>query len=176
MPENLPSINLVGNRQISSFDKFINWALTIGRLIVILTEIIAVIAFVYRFSLDEKLSNLHTEINNKQAQLLTLRQDENKYRNLQERIELASTISLKSTRANKIIQDIILLAPPGVTINELTFSKDEVNLGLSANSVSSLTDFINPLKDYPEIKSISIDDIENKTSIGLLVNITATLK
>ena len=51
--ENSPaSINLVKKNEKSSVDKFINWTLSIGRLIVIITEIIAISAFLYRFSLD----------------------------------------------------------------------------------------------------------------------------
>lgn len=176
MPNNLSSINLIKNKQIPLFDKFMNWALTVGRLIIILTEIVAVLAFIYRFSLDERLIDLHSAIKQKQAIISLLKQDENKYRNLQDRIALASDLSEKNTKTNKIVLDIISLIPQGVKINSLTFNKDRIMINSNINSVPSLTDFINLLKDYPDIKSVSIDNIENKPFIGLSVTVTTMLK
>lgn len=176
MPENLPSINLVKSKQAPLFDRFINWALTVGRLIVIVTEVVAVAAFIYRFSLDDRLSDLHTDIKQKQNIISALKNDENKYRNLQDRIALASTFSEKSSKTNETIADIVNLLPEGVRINDLTLNKDRVNININIGSVSSLKNFIDPLKNYPKIKSISIDNIENKPSVGLSVNITAMLK
>lgn len=176
MPENSPSINLVKNKQIPFLDKFMNWALTAGRLIVIITEVVAVSAFIYRFSLDERIIDLHSAIKQKQTLVSLLRQDEDKYRNLQERIALASTISEKSAKTNKTVLDIISLVPPEVRMNDFIFNKDRINISVNLNSVSSLTDFIEPLKDYPKIKSLSIDTIDNKPSLGILVTVTAMLK
>ncbi len=172
MSESSPSINLVKDKQLPFLDKFMNWALTVGRLIVILTEIVALLAFVYRFSLDEKLIDLHSAIKQKQSLISLLKQDEDKYRNLQDRIVLASSLLEKNAKTNKIVLDIVRLTPQGTKIDSLTFNKDKLTINANINSVSSLTDFINVLKDYPDIKAISIDNIENKPSGGLLVTVT----
>ena len=176
MPNNLSSINLIKNKQIPLFDKFINWALTVGRLIVILTEIVAISAFIYRFSLDERLIDLHSSIKQQQNLISLLRQDENKYRNLQDRIALASSLMKKNVKTNKIVFDIVGLTPQGVKIDNLTFNKDKLTINADINFVSSLTDFINVLKDYPDIKAVSIDNIESEPAAGLSVDITIMLK
>jgi len=176
MPNNLPSINLVKNKQIPLFDKFMNWTLTIGRLIIIITEVVAVSAFVYRFSLDEKLVDLRSAIKQQQNIISVLKNDENKYRNLQDRIALASTFSTKATNSNQTITDIVSLIPNQVKINDLILNKDRINISVDVVSVSSLEDFIDSLRSYPNIKSISVDNIENKPSVGLSVDITTMLK
>ena len=176
MPNNLPSVNLVKNNEVSSFDRFIDWTLTIGRLIVIITEIIAVSAFVYRFSLDQKLVDLHSSIKQKQSIISSLKNDENKYRNLQDRIALAANFSEKAIKTTQTITDIGNLMPSQAKINNLVFNKNQVNIGTNVASVSLLADFINSLKNYNGIKSISIDSIENRTSAGLSVNVTTILK
>ncbi|MBI4089377.1 MAG: hypothetical protein HY424_01560 [Candidatus Levybacteria bacterium] len=176
MSESFPSINLVKNQQVPLLDRFMSWALTVGRLIVILTEIVAVIAFIYRFSLDEKLVDLHSKIKQKQTLISLLKSDENKYRNLQDRIALAATFSEKGSKANKTVKGIIDLMPPGIKIDNFTLNKDRINIDMNIASIPQLTAFINSLKSYPEIKSISIDNIENKPSLGLLVKITTILK
>ena len=176
MPNTLPSINLVKNKQIPLFDKFMDWALTVGRLIIILTEIVAVAAFIYRFSLDERLIDLHSSIKQKQTLVSLLKADEDKYRNLQDRIALASTLSEKNAKTNKIVLNIIELIPGGVKINNLILNKDRITIDADTNSVLALTNFINFLKDYPDIKSVSIDNIESKPLIGLSVTVTTMLK
>jgi hypothetical protein len=176
MQNNQPSINLVADRQISVFDKFINWALTIGRLIIIITELIAIAAFLYRFSLDERLANLHSSIKQKQGIVSALKNDESKYRNLQDRISIAGIFSDKGIKINKTIVDIENLIPSQINTNNLIFNKDQISLGVDIASTSSLSDLINSLKNYPGIKSISIDNIENVPSAGLSVDITTMLK
>ena len=176
MQNNQPSINLVADRQISAFDRFINWALTIGRLIIIVTEVIAIAAFLYRFSLDEQLANLHSSIKQKQEIVSALRSDESKYRNLQDRIAIAGIFSDKGIKTNKTIVDIENLIPIQININSLVFNKDKISLGLDIASTSSLSDLINSLNNYPGRKSISIDNIENVPSAGLSVDITTMLK
>src|SRR3989344_3965746 len=136
MPNNLPSINLIKNKQIPLFDKFMNWALTIGRLIVIITEVVAVLAFVYRFSLDEKLVDLHSEIKQQRNIVFALKNDENKYRNLQDRLAIASTFSAKGTKTNQTITDIVSLISNQAIINNLIFNKDRVNIDADITSIS----------------------------------------
>lgn len=176
MQNSLSSINLIKNKQVPFFDKFMNWALTAGRLIVIITEIVAISAFIYRFSLDERLIDLHSAIKEKQNLISLLKDDEDKYRNLQDRIALTSSLLEKNAKANKIVLDIVGLTPQGVKIDNLTFNKDKLTINADINSVPSLTDFINVLKDYPDIKAVSIDNIENKPTGGLLVTVTTMFK
>jgi len=176
MPTNLPSINLAKDKENSSFDKFIDWTLAIGRLVVIITEVIAVGAFIYRFSLDEKLVNLHSEIKKRQITISSLRNDENKFRNLQDRIALASSFSEKGIKTSQNITNFAKLIPEQVKINNLSLNKDQVNTNADVASVSLLSDFINSLKNSNTIKSISIDNIENNPSVGLSVIVTTALK
>lgn len=175
MPESLPSINLIKNK-IPFLDKFIDWALTVGRLIIIFTEVIAVAAFIYRFSLDEKLVDLHSSIKQKQAIVSLLKQDESKYRNLQDRLSLASTFAEKGNKTIKTFKDLISLTPQEIKFNTLTIDEEKISINANVNSRSSLKEFVDLLKSYPSITSVSIDNIENKPAIGLSINITTTLK
>lgn len=153
-----------------------NWTLTIGRLIVIITEVVAVIVFIYRFSLDEKIVNIHSSIKQQQNIISVLKNDENKYRNLQDRITLASTISTKADNTNQAIINILSLTSGQVKIGNFILNKDQIKLNIDVISTSSLEDFVNSLRSYENIKSVNIDNIENKPSSGLSVDITAILK
>jgi hypothetical protein len=176
MQNNQPSINLAKNKDISSFDNAIDWALAMGRLIVIITEIIAVAAFIYRFSLDGRLVNLHSEIKKKQDIVSSQQNAESKYRNLQSRLAMAAKLSASAFKTNQDITGFASLVPNQAIINNLIYKKSEVNIAVDVSSVSILADFIKSLKDSSIIKSININNIENKPSAGLSANITAVIK
>lgn len=175
--DNSPArINLVKKKEVATFDKFINWTLSIGRLIVIITEIIAISAFLYRFSLDEKLVSLHDEIEQKQKQLSLLKKDEENFRNLQGRLSLASKFAEEGVKTLKTFQDIIGFTPQEIKFSDLILKKDQTTISITANSISSLTQFVNSLKGYSKTKSVSIDSIENKPNVGLSIVVTALFK
>lgn len=169
-------INLVKKEETASFDRFMNWALGIGRLIVIIAEIIAIAAFIYRFSLDEKLGQIHSGIKQKQHQLSLLKKDEENYRNLQDRLSLASNFSDESTKIYKIFQDVVNFTPQEIKYNDLTLRKDKAVMDISATSIPSLTEFVNSLKNYANTQSVSIDNIESRPDIGLSIVITTLFK
>lgn len=170
------SINLIKKGSASSFDKFIDWALNVGRLIVIVTEIIAISAFLYRFSLDEKLVRLHEDIRQKQTQLSFLKKDEEDFRNLQDRLSLAFNFSQEGVKIYKTFQDIVGFTPEDLKFDELILKKDQASIRMSVLSIASLTEFVNSLKSYSSTKSLSIDNIENKPDVGLSVTTTALFK
>ncbi len=170
------SINLL-KRETPFVDRFVGWALTIGRLLVIITEVVALSAFIYRFSLDRKLIDLHSKITQEQAIVNYLKNNEAQYRNLQGRLTLISTNSSLASQRLKIINDIVTLTPKGIAFNSLNLFEDRITIDANVNSISTLSDFVDALKNYPAIDTISIDKIENKPSSAMIsINITADLK
>ena len=67
-------------------NQIVNWALTIGRVLIIIVEIIALSAFIYRFILDNELRDINSKIKQEQEILSTQAQKEATYRNLQDRL------------------------------------------------------------------------------------------
>jgi len=102
---------------------------------------------------------------------------EAKYRNLQDRLALISSVSSDSTKNLKVFKDIVALAPNGFIFKVFNLSAGKVQLEANSNSVSILSGFIDKLKAYPSIDSISIDKIQNDTTNGTIdVGISATFK
>lgn len=177
MPNRSASINLLKNKEGSFFGGFINWTLTIGRLVIILTQIIALSAFLYRFSLDRKLMELRSQIKQKQIIVSSLKTNEAKYRDLQDRLYLTSNLSNLSHERHKILRDILSLTPQGIKLNDLSLNKNNISINANVQAISSLTLFVDLLKNYPSINTLSLDNIENKPSANIIiVSITAILK
>ena len=173
--EQKPSINLLKANQGDFINKFINWSLTVGRLLVILTELVALSAFLYRFSLDRRLIDLHGKIKQEESVVKALKNNEDKFRNLQDRLTLASNFSSLGSQKIKIFQDILNFAPNGITINNLVMYATRVNINAIAQNTSSLNSFTNSLKTYPKIKKLNLDSIQIKPASGLIISFTAGL-
>lgn len=170
------SINLLKNKE-NFLDEALKWALTVGRLLVIIAEIVAFSSFIYRFSLDRTLIDLHSKIKQEQAVVASLRDQEGRYRNLQERIALATKVSTNDTKNVQIFNDIAKITPIDITYNSFVLSNNDIRIDANVRSITSLTKFIDSLKKYPQISSVNIDRIRNKTaSSSIDVFISAKLK
>lgn len=167
MPNESFSINLI-KRNKSFFDEFIRWTFSVGRVIIILTELISLSAFLYRFSLDRELIDLHDSIKNKQIIVANLKNNEEKFRNLQERLALVSTLDETKNKNLRTIEDLVTFAGSGVLVQNVIVSETSVKMTVTGQSVEILSSFINALKSYKQIRAISIDKIENKTSLGII--------
>jgi Tfp pilus assembly protein PilN len=177
MAKTSASINLLRNDKKETIEQAINWALTIGRVLVIVVELAALAAFLYRFTLDNQLESLHTTIKQEQAIVAFQKKNEDIYRNLQTRLSIASSYSKNAEDNVKIFKDIISFAPNGMTFTTVTFSPQGVRVEANVNSVIPLSAFISKLKSYPLIDTVSLDKIENKTSDSMItVEISTTLK
>lgn len=176
------SINLAKKRG-NFLEKFIDWALNVGRVVIIITEGIAISAFLYRFSLDDTLVHFHDLINSDQQIVSSpnFKQQEYIFRNLQNRLSLTDSFSNETNKTTihitEIFQDITSFIPQGLLISDFSVSPQTIKMTASAASVNSISIFLNKLKDYKQIENISLDSIQNNTSTAnIVVSITAVLK
>ena len=177
MADKTKSINLLPNKDGGIFDQFLNWALTIGRLLIILTETLALGTFLYRFSLDMKITDLHDLIRNQSAIVEQFKSTEDTVRNLQIRLAFAQISDSISGVAPDAFSDIIELGRGKVTFRNLLVSREGIKIEVQASNSYSLNTFVDNLKNYQGISSISVDSIENKTSNALIyMSLTAHLK
>lgn len=170
------SINLIKTK-VNILDEILKWALTVGRLLIIITELVAFTTFIYRFSLDRKLIDLHEKINQEQAIVGSLKDREELYRNLQEKIGAIKTITTFGDRNVKILNDVAKLTPSGISFNSFDIANNKIEIDSSVQSTSSLSNFVSLLRKYPEVSSVSITRIDNQSQIsGINVIILVKLK
>lgn len=175
--QSAPAINLVKNKKPPIFDEFIRWALSIGRVVVILTETVALGAFLYRFGLDRQLIDLHDKIAQEQNIVQFLKKNEDTYRSMQTRINSAKMYMASQSDALKQFEDISSLFPESMLVKNFTFSSETIRVEGTIQSIGELTNFLNNLKQYPGISLVSLDKIENKTSLNIIAfSISASFK
>lgn len=170
------SIDLVKAKP-NLIDELVKWALTFGRLLIIIVEIVAFSAFIYRFALDRKLVDLNDKIKNEQAIIASTRERENIYRSLQERITTAEKISTTGNTNIKLLNDIVSITPAEITYNSFSVENNNLNLEVDVASIPRLTEFLKQLREFPQIISVGITGIDNSSGTNTVkVSIVAKLK
>lgn len=168
------SINLIKSKS-NIIDDILRWALSVGRLLIILTEIVAFSTFIYRFTLDRTLIDLHDDIKQEQVIVESLKDRELTFRNLQGRLNDAAELSTNGNKNVKILNDLIEATPSEITFNSFEIGENKVSIDSNIQSISSLTNFLAIIRDYPETSSVTIDRIDNQ-SLTNSVNVLITIK
>lgn len=177
MAKKSASINLIKTDKKDTLNQIVNWALTIGRILIIFVEIIALSALLYRFVLDNQLRDVHTKIKQEQEILESQKANEQTYKNLQDRLSVISSVSDKGGESVKVFKKIVSFAPLGMTFSNIALSENALRVQANISSIYPLSYFINSLKEYKDVESVSIDKIENKTSNAVItVSISIILK
>lgn len=134
------------------FGKVLRWALSAGRYVVIFTELVVIISFITRFTLDRKVTDLNSAIEKKRQIILAYGDLEESFRTVQEKItqykQTEQETNMVDTFANlsAVVPDGILLTelavrPTSVTISGRTYSQNSFNI--LVNNLQLSSDFFN---------------------------------
>lgn len=158
------SINFLYDQDQHLLDKFVAWALTYGRTIVMVTELIALSAFLYRFGLDMQISDLNDSI--KQEQTIIANPAEKAFeardRNLQDRLSIAATLTTQATSQIQNILTLIDQAKGDVTFQNITESANTIKILVDASNSSGINNFVENLRNNLTTTAISIDSLQTK--------------
>lgn len=172
-----PSLNLMPNEDIekSPAGKFLKWALSVGRYIVIFTELIVLAAFFSRFYFDRKLSDLHEEIAQKQAIIESARDLELEARGIQGRLSQTKIILASDIASNSILSSLSQITPTDIVYSSVYITPKSVVITANANSEGSLAVFLSNLRQA-KFTDISLDAVEKNKNKGTGIMFTVSAK
>ncbi len=161
------AINLLPQKAFDTtiLGKILRWSLTYGRYIIISTEIIVLLAFIYRFSLDRKITDLNEDIEQKSAIVKANLGFEQRFRNLQKRTTQISTLFTNEDLLTQILAHLQEITPAGVHFTVFSLSDNAILISGIANSSPTLALFLENLKVSPYLTQVSVTSL-SKTSTG----------
>lgn len=141
MPAQPVSVNLLDQPEFtsSSLSRLMNWAITYGRYIMIGTEVIVLVAFISRFSLDRKLTDLREEIAQKQIILEANQDFEQEYKHLQETIAKVKVLLTNQEKILTNFYQIAAILPVDVIIESYKTEKNSIDLKLIAGTTEGFS-------------------------------------
>jgi Tfp pilus assembly protein PilN len=155
------NINLVPKDPFfsSPLGRILNWALSIGRYIVIFTELVVIISFASRFTLDRQVTDLNDEIHQKQSVVESYGDLEEKVRLTQAKVDQYQQLSQQTNIAD-IFPQLSQVIPADVQLESLAIKQTSVSIDGSAKSQNALNILINNLKLSQNVFNITVDKIE----------------
>jgi Tfp pilus assembly protein PilN len=155
----------------------LQWALSAGRYIIIFTELIVIISFAARFTLDRQITDLNSEIVANQAAISNYGELENDFRLAQAKIENVQQIE-QDVNIVDVFQKLTEVTPQDVTLSQLVISPSSVTVTGKTLSQTSFNLLVNNLQLSSQFRNVTINKVgsEEDGSPGLLFNIIADTK
>lgn len=149
MPKN-KAINLLPLEEFnaSTAGRILKWATSTFRVIVIITEMVVMGAFLSRFWLDAQNSTLNNAIKAKSAQIAAQADLEQRFRNTQLKLAIFKQID-QDNNLSSLVDNITSKVPENITLSKIAIDKGTISI-----TGSSLTDydigiFITSLQNAP---------------------------
>lgn len=139
-------ITLLPGEELTTLGRVLHWALNTGRLIVIVTELAVILAFLSRFWLDRVLTDLNEQIEQKANLLRANQAFERQFRHSQARLATIREISSQPDFA-KLTNSVLSRVPPEVRLEQISVSQGNLQITGTSLSESGVEVFILGLED-----------------------------
>jgi len=161
-------INLIpkDSFEFSTLGKVLSWTTTTGRVLVVLTEFIVLLAFGSRFYFDKKVNDLTEEVSQKQVQIEAFAETENTMRKILAKQVPIDNYLAKNIAFGKKYDGLARLIPLGVHLTALTI--DEKGMVMNGESVSELgfAQLLKRLKKMEGVTNLSMNDTSFDQTLG----------
>lgn len=152
----------------SAAGRILAWVLTSFRIIVIVTEILVMLAFLSRFWLDARNTDLDEEIKQKQAVLSASQPFEKEFKDTQARLKMFTEFVKREDIKSKAMDAITSSLPPDSLLEIVMFSENGVEIKGASPSERSIQQFLVNLDAVELFKDIVLGEI-TATENNLLI-------
>lgn len=153
-------INLLPQEEFeaSIIGRILKWATGTFRIIVIITEIIVMGAFLSRFWLDAQNSDLTDSIDIKTAQIKSQSDFENSFRSLQKKLGIIKSI-VNSPKSSDRMSLISSKVPQEIILSGITTSDASAEIKGTTTSELAIAQFITNLSAEKSFKSVNLTSL-----------------
>jgi hypothetical protein len=171
------SINLLSSKGKNTTDVFLFWALYVGRLLIIITEAVALFVFLSRFSIDRKLIDHSDNIKKQQALVEFFKDGEEKYRATQLKLSISKSSASSSSASIQLFDELMQQANTQINFNALSVTSSSMTVTATSSVADVLANFVTQLKNHPRVVSLNVDKVESKPKNAVIsITLTAQLK
>jgi len=139
----------------------------------ITTEIVVLLAFISRFSLDRKNTDLTEELRQKQAILQANTAFERDIKSLQANLTTAKNLLADQPKPIELINAIESLIPPDVYLTTLEITRTKLTLSATAGTTQGFAQFLSNLTATKQIQNVLLGDIQREPVSGIAFQLTA---
>lgn len=171
------SINLLPRDafESSTLGTVLEWSLVFGKWAVILTELVVMGAFLYRFALDRNLTDLRKSIAADVAVVKSYEQVERDYILAQKQIEQAKQAMSAQDLMLKTMSELGHITPSEVWFDRITLSPTTLSLTAYAASLPGFGQFLTGVQADPLFSGVRVGKLESSSSKGAQIQFDITI-
>ena len=143
--------------------QLIPWTLSVGRYVVVFVELIVISAFLYRFGLDRKLTDLNEKIKQKQAIVSSYGDLEAKFKQVQGQLEKIKTTDEASLKIDEVLNHISQITPTDAAYDSITINQKGVSLQGKVLSEAGLATLLTQAQASKEFSDVSLENVSSGT-------------
>jgi Tfp pilus assembly protein PilN len=155
------NINLLPQEEFASsaMGRALAWALSTFRIIVIITEVVVMGAFLSRFWLDARVSDLNDEIAQNRAVIEASAEFEEDFKSAQQRLGIFSALASDEDTASSTLDAIISYIPDNIILTSYGFLQDRATVKGVTSSERAIAQFIANLDSDERFGEITITQL-----------------
>lgn len=164
-------INLLTQKETSLIDRLTYFGLNYLRYIIVITQLVVIGVFFYRFQIDQRIIDLKEGVNQKKeiVQLvLPLLQEAIK---IDKKTSEVEKIITKQKQLNSMMNYLLSLFPETITLTNLELKQDSIDLSGNAADPRHLQAFYALLKKDSKFTDVTLENIK-KTEVGYSFSLT----
>jgi Tfp pilus assembly protein PilN len=156
------NINLIVKEDLGEAlsSQILSWALTYGRYIIIITQIVVLSVFFLRFKLDRDHTDLKEAVTQKQALLESISDLETEIRKLQGKLLHIEQITSDQTNITKVLRFLQDRTPSNTSFSVLSLTTDKISLQATSGNLKSFSFFLSQFQQDKRFSEITLESIQ----------------
>jgi len=165
MTAQIKEINLLPKEkwEKGTLGRILKWVLNVGRYVVVFTELIVISAFLFRFGLDRKLTDLNEEVRQKTAVIDSYGDLEKKFRKLQLQIATVKKSQEESLNPDLVLTNLSQITPLDTIYTVVDIDEEEISLQGQTLSEVGLATILAKAQTNEMFSGVSLENVSSAT-------------
>lgn len=171
-------INLVVTKvkEESLSAQFLTWALTYGRYIIIIIQIVVLSVFFMRFRLDRDRTDLKESVGQKEALIESISEVDAEVRRVQKSLGDIKSVTDNHDYVLKTVNFLENNTPSNISFTLLTFGKQGLRFTAVADNLTSFNVLLKNIQDNKMFSEIQLEDLKRKADGKVEFRVQAMLQ
>lgn len=143
--------------------KLIPWILSVGRYVIVFTELVVISGFLYRFGLDKRLADINEKIKQNLKVIQSYGNFEAKFRQAQQQLNQVKTIQEKSLKPEQLLKAISQMTPTEAVYENIAIDQEKIDLNGRVLSEAGLATLLARTQLSPEFSGVALENVSSST-------------
>ena len=171
-------INLLPQEEFAqtTMGRALLWAMSSFRIIVIVTEMVVMLAFLSRFWLDARNVDLNDAIKQKSAIITATKDFENEFKDTQKRLKIFTELTQDKDSVSSFLASVVSYLPGDTSIISFAYNQKSIQVKASALTEISVAQFMTNLESSGSFEKVTLASLdsgqENDPFLTFSINLT----